>query len=546
MPSTPADPADRGTAPPAPLALPAPRPGGPVPPEPPHPHAALLRRVRAATGWPWASLELAEHLLPTSLGRLAADSGRAEHLADAADDERLTANPWVDGRIARTRALAALPVTAPGGQLLAVLVARDHQPHPADSAREAALADLADLAAGSVLADRQARALGGLAAAVAAADQRVALAQAGLADRHDLLEAVLDTADVGVIALDASGRVSVLSPLVRTWAGLPGHLDAPAAARAATTALCADAAGTVLSAVRGPLLAALAAGGQAEAEVVFASATGAVVTCVCRTRALTGADGARAGAVASLTDVSAERAARAELERSNAELEAFAGIAAHDLRSPLTVVDGYLEVLEDDAAARGDARAAGWAGTARRSAGRMASLLGALLAYATAGAPGQAPRQPVPLRPLLEAVLADLQVPAGATVTLPRDAAVVLGDPVQLHQLLSNLVGNALKFTRPGTPAAVTCSVRELPGGCELLVADHGPGVPAGQRQAVFRAFERGAHRSGTATGAGAQVVGHGLGLATAQRIVARHGGRISLDETPGGGLTVRVLLPRP
>jgi signal transduction histidine kinase len=437
-----------------------------------------------------------------------------------------------------------VPVTGPGGGLVAVLVARDLAPHPASAEREAALADLADLAAGSVLADRQSRALGGLAAAVAAADQRVALAQAGLADRHDLLEAVLETADVGVVALDASGRVSVLSPLVRAWAGLPAHLDPAAAARAATTALCADAAGTVLSAVRGPLLTTLAAGGEAETEVVFASAAGEVVTSVCRTRALTTASGGLTGVVASLTDVTAERAARAELERSNAELEAFAGIAAHDLRSPLTVVDGYLEVLGDDAAERGDARAVGWAATARRSAGRMASLLQALLAYATAGAPDQARRQEVPLRPLLEAVLADLAVPADAVVELPQTASVLVGDAVQLHQLLTNLVGNALKFTRPGEPAVVTCALHELPGAWELVVADHGPGVPPEQRTAVFRAFERGAHRSsGSAAGA---VTGHGLGLATAQRIVARHGGRIALDETPGGGLTVRVRLPRP
>ncbi|TNM67441.1 HAMP domain-containing histidine kinase [Streptomyces sp. NP160] len=545
MPSSPVEPeVASSTLPPAPRAAA----GGHDAPARPQPHAALLRRVRAATGWPWASLELAEHLLPTSLGAVAAERGAAVHLADAAQAGALAGNPWVDGRIARTRAFAAVPVTAEGGGLLAVLVARDEVPHPASPEREAALADLAELAAGSVLADRRSRALGGLAAAVAAADQRVALAQAGLADRHDLLEAVLETADVGVVALDASGRVSVLSPVVRAWAGLPDHLDAAAATSAATTALCADAAGTVLSAVRGPLLTTLAAGGEAESEVVFASATGRVVTCVCRTRALATASGALTGVVASLTDVTAGRAARAELERSNAELEAFAGIAAHDLRSPLTVVDGYLEVLQDDAADRGDDRAAGWASTARRSAGRMASLLQALLAYATAGAPDQARRQQVPLRPLLEAVLADLAVPADAVVTLPQGSTALVGDPVQLHQLLTNLVGNALKFTRPGAPADVACALHELPGAWELVVADHGPGVPPEQRTAVFRAFERGSHRGPGGPGAAADglVAGHGLGLATAQRIVDRHGGRIALDETPGGGLTVRVRLPRP
>ncbi|PWJ56087.1 His Kinase A (phospho-acceptor) domain-containing protein [Quadrisphaera granulorum] len=514
--------------------------------------AALLRRVRAVTGWPWASIELPEQLLPTSLAFAAAERRSAVHLPDAAALPHLASNPWVDGRIARTRAVAAVPVLGPQGRLLGVLLARDEVPHPADAEREEALSDLANLASGMLLAERQQRSLGGLAAAVAAADQRVAVAQAGLEDRHDLLEAVLETADVGVVALNGAGRVTVLNPIVRAWAGLPEELDATAAARAATTALCTDTAGTVLAAVRGPLLATLDSGTETRTEVVFAASSAtssggdAEVTCVCRTRALTTASGARVGVVASLTDVTAEREAQAELERSNAELEAFAGIAAHDLRSPLTVVDGYLEVLEEDAEARGDARAAAWSATARRSAGRMASLLQALLAYASVGAPDQVRREPVAVRALLEAVLADLAVPGDAVVVLPpastsspSRAAEVTGDPVQLHQLLTNLVGNALKFTRPGEPAHVTCAVREDADEWEITVADRGPGVPLDQRTAVFRAFERGTHRRGGAPG-------HGLGLATAQRIVARHGGHIALDETPGGGLTVRVRLPRP
>lgn len=509
--------------------------------------AALLRRVRAATGWPSASLELVEHLLPTSLGALALERGRAVHLPDAAALPDLAANPWVDGRLARTRAVACAPVTGTDGEVVAVLVARDEAPHPPCAEREEALADLADVAGGVVAAARHRRALHGLSAAVAAADERLALAEIGLADRHDLLEGVLETVDVGIVVLDAGGRVQVVNTRARTWAGLPAGLDAAGAARAATTALFADAQGTVLSAVRGPLLEALGDGATTVRQVSWASPGGEVVTGTCRTRPLL-SGGERTGAVASLTDVTAERAARAELERSNAELEAFAAVAAHDLRSPLTVVDGYLELLQEQADERGDALAAGWSATARRGAGRMASLLEALLAHAAAGSARPPRREPVPAGPLVEAVLADLAVPEGASVRVRGgDGAadglpVLVGDPVHLHQLLTNLVGNALKFTRPGVAADVEVAVLETPAAWELRVVDHGPGVPADQRSAVFRAFDRGAR----ATGPGSGPAGHGLGLATAQRVAARHGGRIVLEDTLGGGLTARVHLPRP
>ena len=522
----------------APAPAPAPAPAGD------RALAALLRRVRAATGWPSASLELVEHLLPTSLGVLALERGGAVHLPDAAALPALAANPWVDGRLARTRAVACAPVTGPGGEVVAVLLARDEAPHPPRAEREEALADLADVAGGVVAAVRHDRALLGLSAAVAAADERLALAEIGLADRHDLLEGVLETVDVGIVALDAGGRVQVLNPRARTWAGLSTALDATGAARAATTALFADAQGTVLSAVRGPLLAALADGATTEQQVSWVSPGGEVVTGVCRARPLLSA-GERTGAVASLTDVTAERAARTELERSNAELESFAAVAAHDLRSPLTVVDGYLELLQEQADERGDALASGWSATARRGAGRMASLLEALLAHAAAGSARPPRREPVPAGPLVEAVLADLAVPEGASVEVLAGSGgslpVLVGDPVHLHQLLTNLVGNALKFTRPGMPAAVEVAVLETPSAWEVRVVDHGPGVPEDQRSAVFRAFDRGAHAARPAGG----PAGHGLGLATAQRVAARHGGRVVLEDTPGGGLTARVLLPR-
>ena len=229
-----------------------------------------------------------------------------------------------------------------------------------------------------------------------------------------------------------------------------------------------------------------------------------------------------------------------ELERSNAELEQFAAVASHDLRAPLAVVDGYLELLEDLHAADEQGPARAWVATARGGVRRMTSLIDALLGHAAAGARVVA-AEPVDVGEVLEVVLADLGptiAATGAEVVLVDPLPVVTADPVQLHQVLANLVGNALKFARPGTPGRVRCSVAEHDDAWVLSVSDDGRGIPAERRASVFAMFER--------AGTGHAVPGHGIGLATCERIVARHGGRIWAEETPGGGTTVRFTLPRP
>ena len=227
-----------------------------------------------------------------------------------------------------------------------------------------------------------------------------------------------------------------------------------------------------------------------------------------------------------------------ELERSNAELEQFAAVASHDLRAPLTVVDGYLEMLEDlHEAAPGPGRA--WVATARGGVRRMTALIEALLGYAQTGS-GALCAEPVDVREVLALVRADLGAQiaaAGAELVVEGPLPVVTADRVQLHQVLSNLVSNAVKFARPGVPVTVRCSASEQDDAWVLAVRDDGRGIPAEQRASVFRMFER--------AGTGHGVPGHGIGLATCERIVARHGGRIWAEETPGGGTTVRLTLPR-
>jgi signal transduction histidine kinase len=104
-----------------------------------------------------------------------------------------------------------------------------------------------------------------------------------------------------------------------------------------------------------------------------------------------------------------------------------------------------------------------------------------------------------------------------------------------LRVLLCNLIENSLRYRKPGAQCEVAVTVTPTSWGSELRVADNGPGIPAEQRSAVLRPLGR----------LESETAGTGLGLATCERIVAAHGGTLSITGTAGGGTTVCVRLPR-
>lgn len=227
--------------------------------------------------------------------------------------------------------------------------------------------------------------------------------------------------------------------------------------------------------------------------------------------------------------------ARTELERSNQVLTAFAGQVAHDLRNPLSAVKMSLELLEDQMASPeldGDTLAY-VASRANSGAERMQSLIDDLLAYARVG--GQMKRERVDLAAVMEDVRSDLSVPLADADLQVGDLPVVEGDPVQLRAVLQNLVANSAKFTRPGEQARIEVRGTGQGDVWRIEVVDHGLGVPEEDRERVFAPLAR-AHDD---------VEGHGIGLATVRRIIDAHRGRIGIEETPGGGATVWVELPR-
>lgn len=231
-------------------------------------------------------------------------------------------------------------------------------------------------------------------------------------------------------------------------------------------------------------------------------------------------------------------ARNAELERSNRELQQFAMVVSHDLNQPLVVMRGFLDLLHARASGgpHPDPEALGFVEAAQRAASRMDDLMTDVLDLARSGTSVPAP-EPVDLNETAAAVLDDLRAAIEASEALVDVDALptVEGSPTQLRQLLQNLIGNALKFTRPDRKPIVRVSSTRGTESVELVVQDNGVGVPEDRRSTVFDLFARGDHPD---------LGGSGIGLAVCARVIANHRGSIRLEETDGGGCTVIATLP--
>lgn len=221
-----------------------------------------------------------------------------------------------------------------------------------------------------------------------------------------------------------------------------------------------------------------------------------------------------------------------ELSRSNELLAEFAGRVSHDLQGPLTSIRGFAEMLEDDAAIPAGSATREYLKRISASAGRMASMIDELLGFARSN--GTLRLQPVSLASTAAAVQDDLaSTVAAAGAHLEVEDFVGGADPVQLHTLLQNLLQNALNYRHPDRAPRVRISGRSAGVECWCLeFADNGIGIAPSDRQRVLEPLVRLESNA---------VPGTGLGLATCNRIAQSHGGRLELDETDGGGLTVRA-----
>jgi signal transduction histidine kinase len=220
-------------------------------------------------------------------------------------------------------------------------------------------------------------------------------------------------------------------------------------------------------------------------------------------------------------------------QRRIEELASFAAVAAHDLKSPLAAVQGWIEVAED--ALEGDPGMAVEAlERGRHATDRMSREIEDWLTYNVARE-GVVQPEAIALQPCLDAIAASYP---GVDIVV-RTPDTVMVDPTLLRHLLANLIGNAVKYTRPGERPSV--AVRSFSGGdrgwVRLYVVDAGIGIPEGEEVAIFEPFRR-------ASTVG-NYEGSGLGLALCKRIVRRHGGLISAQRNEGPGTTITLTLPQ-
>lgn len=236
------------------------------------------------------------------------------------------------------------------------------------------------------------------------------------------------------------------------------------------------------------------------------------------------------------------------LETSNRELQEFASVASHDLQEPLRKIQAFGDRLKSKCGPALDESGRDYLDRMQNAAQRMQTLINDLLTFSRVTTQTQ-PFVPVSIAGVVRDVLSDLEIrleQTNAQVTIGK-LMTIEADALQLRQLLQNLIGNALKFTRPGVRPQLTIEadrlfapdehsagqVREI---CQLSISDNGIGFDEKYLDRIFNVFQRLHGRQ--------EYEGTGVGLAVCRRIAERHGGSITAHSRPGEGSTFIVSLP--
>jgi signal transduction histidine kinase len=234
--------------------------------------------------------------------------------------------------------------------------------------------------------------------------------------------------------------------------------------------------------------------------------------------------------------VETQRQARAA-EAANKELEAFSYSVSHDLRAPLRAIDGFSQALAEDETDRLTPNGLDHLKRIRGGAQRMAELIDDLLRLSRVTR-SDFKKDPVDLSAMVALVIGELHKasPDRRVEVVIQDGVRATADARLIRITLENLLGNAWKFTLKTAEPRIEFGVRDDAEGPVYFVRDNGAGFDMKYADRLFGAFQR-LHSD-------KEFPGTGIGLATVQRIIARHGGRIWVDASPGAGANFQFTLP--
>jgi PAS domain S-box-containing protein len=249
------------------------------------------------------------------------------------------------------------------------------------------------------------------------------------------------------------------------------------------------------------------------------------------------ADGSVEAVAGSSRDVSDYLETNRALTEANVDLEQFAFSASHDLQEPLRMLAIYSQLLQKKYLGQLDSEADMIIRQCVDGAVRMEDLIKGLLSYTRASGRSAEPPQPASLQDVFSGVLQSLRAAIdeanASVVATPLPTLKV--EPLHAHQILQNLVGNALKYRSERRPE-IAVEARRGPRGYTFAVRDNGIGVEPDYREQIFGLFKR-LHSAG-------KYSGTGLGLAICKKLVERYGGRIWLESEVGKGSTFLFTLP--
>ena len=227
----------------------------------------------------------------------------------------------------------------------------------------------------------------------------------------------------------------------------------------------------------------------------------------------------------------------AQLEAANKELESFSYSVSHDLRAPLRGMDGFSQALIEDYGDHLDEQARGYLGRIRAASQRMSLLIDDLLKLSRVTR-SEMYREPVDLSEIARSIAAELQAtgPDRQVTWVIAPHLVVNADTNLLHIALGNLLENAWKFTSKHAAARVEVGALQQNGNVVYYVRDDGAGFDMSFASRLFGAFQR-LHNA-------YEFEGTGVGLATVQRVIHRHGGSVWAESAVEQGTTIYFTLP--